>query len=49
MKLLEVLVLFIVFQKDGKKLYDLGCKTMTIEVVSKNVGVRKNGAKRCDI
>ncbi len=48
MKLLEVLVLFIVFQKDGKKLYDLGCKTMTIEV-AKNVGVRKNGAKRCDI
>jgi len=43
----ESLVWFIVFQKKGKKLYDLGCKTMTTKVVSKDVGVKENGAKGC--
>jgi len=28
-------------------LYDLGCKTMTTKVVSKDVGVKEYGAKGC--
>ncbi len=33
-------------KKNKKKLFNLGCKTMRINVASKDVGARENGAKR---
>jgi hypothetical protein len=38
-------VWFIIFQKNGKKPFDSGCKVMKVEVVLEDVGARENGAK----
>jgi hypothetical protein len=40
------LVWFIVFQKNKKKLFALGCKTMKAKMVSKDVGAGENDVKK---